>query len=733
MQPFKETLSGTVERIVFTNDENGYTIARLKADKRYDLVTIVGPLAGVNPGARLKVEGVWKVHPKYGDQFEIESFSEEMPATVEGIRKYLGSGLIKGIGPVTARRIAEHFGTYTLEVIEEDIERLIEVPGVGPKRVKVIARAWEEQKQVKEIMLFLQSHDVSTHLAVKIYKTYGDASISVVRDDPYRLARDIYGIGFLTADRIARNLGVEHDSPQRVAAGIEHTLNQLADEGHVYAPTEALLDQAAKILEVGAELVAAQLPGLFRDERLVLDRIDQEQVAYLVPFYRAELGIANRLQTLLGSSSSQLAEFKTVDWGQALAYLARRTGMTLAERQAEAVKTALSRKVSILTGGPGTGKTSTVRGLLTLLAAKHKRVLLAAPTGRAAKRLNETTGHEAKTIHRLLEVDPRAGFSFQRNQQNPLEADMVIVDEVSMIDLVLMNALLRAVPPAAHLLLVGDADQLPSVGAGNVLRDLIASGQVPLVQLDVVFRQAADSTIISNAHRINQGESPLFPNDRRDFFFFGKEDPAECAELVVDIVARRIPTKFGYNPQTEIQVLSPMTRGHAGTRALNEALQDRLNPPHPGKPEYKSGSRLLRQGDRVIQLRNNYDKDVYNGDMGLIRQIDLEQGQVVVDIDQRPVLYEFSDLDELALAYALTVHKSQGSEYPVVVMPLLTQHYVMLQRNLLYTGVTRAKAMVVLAGTRKAIAMAVRNAKIARRWSGLAWRLQNQADVAKSS
>ncbi|MFQ5612104.1 MAG: ATP-dependent RecD-like DNA helicase [Anaerolineae bacterium] len=721
----KKTLSGTVERIVFTNEENGYTIARFKADRRYDVMTIVGPLAGVKPGARLKVEGVWKVHPKYGDQFEIHNYREEMPATVEGIRKYLGSGLIKGIGPVTARRIAEHFGTYTLEVIETDIGRLNEVSGVGPKRVKVIANAWEEQKQVKEIMLFLQTHDVSTQLAVKIYKTYGDASIATVQNEPYRLARDIYGIGFLTADRIACNLGVAHDSPQRVAAGIEYTLNQLADEGHVYAPRETLLARAAKILEVKDDLVAAQLPGLAAEERVVLDRVAEDEVIYLTPFYRAEVGVTKRLQTLLAGSGSKLPEFQAVDWEQALAYLGQKSGLTLAGRQVQAVQTALTSKVSILTGGPGTGKTSTVRGLLALLRAKRKRVLLAAPTGRAAKRLSETTGHEAKTIHRLLEVDPGAGFRFKRNQNNPLEADMVIIDEVSMIDLVLMNALLRAVDPASHLLLVGDADQLPSVGAGNVLRDLIASERVPVVRLDVVFRQAADSTIITNAHRINRGEFPRFPQDRRDFFFFGKEDPTECAELLVDIVARRIPAKFGHDPLSQIQVLSPMTRGQTGTRALNEVLQARLNPPHPARPEYKSGGRLFRQGDRVIQLRNNYDKDVYNGDLGLIQRIDLEEGEVVVDIDKRPVRYELSDLDELALAYALTIHKSQGSEYPVVVIPLLTQHYLMLQRNLLYTGVTRAREMVVLVGTRKAMAMAVRNAKIGRRWSGLAWRLQN--------
>lgn len=734
------TLKGAVERITYTNPENGYTVARFKADKYFGLVTIVGALANVHPGARLKLEGHWKNHPKYGEQFEIERYVEEVPATVEGIKRYLGSGLIKGIGPKMAKRIAEKFGPYTLEVIENDIHRLAEVDGIGTKRVNMIAHAWESQKQIKEIMLFLQSHRVSTNLAVKIYKTYGDQSISMVKNDPYRLARDIYGIGFISADNIARNLGIAADAPQRVAAGIEYTLNQLADQGHVYAPRDHLIDAAVKILEVTPEQVDVQIDALAQEDRLKIEAVtvngpeiqnpkstiqNQQSAVYLPPFYYSEVGVARRIKELLESDASRVPEFGGVDWGAVFGWLesSQTEGLTLADRQKEAVQMALTRKVSILTGGPGTGKTTITQTILRLLATKHKQVLLAAPTGRAAKRLSESTGHEAKTIHRLLEVSPSEGFKFQRNRDNPLECDILIVDECSMVDLVLMNNLLKAVHPASHLLLVGDVDQLPSVGAGNVLRDMIAGGGVPVTRLDVIFRQAADSSIITNAHRINRGETPTFPKHKQDFFLFTKEDPDEAAELVVDIVARRIPQKFGV-PIDDIQTLSPMHRGSAGARALNEKLQARLNPLRYDRPEYRSGSRVFRVGDRVLQLRNNYDKDVFNGDVGRIKAIDLEEGELGVEFEGRLVPYEFSDLDELTLAYAMSVHKSQGSEYPVVVLPLLTQHYMMLQRNLLYTAITRAKKMVVIVGTRKAIAMAVKNNKIAARWSLLKERLQ---------
>jgi exodeoxyribonuclease V alpha subunit len=744
-------LTGAVERITFTNPENGYTVARFQADKQFGLVTIVGALADVHPGARLKLFGRWKSHPKYGEQFEIERYVEETPATVEGIKRYLGSGLIKGIGPVMARRIAEKFGPYTLDIIESDIDRLVEVEGIGRKRVKMIAKAWEAQKQIKEIMLFLQSHQVSTNLAVKIYKTYGDQSITIVRNEPYRLARDIFGIGFLTADKSARNLGIEADAPQRIAAGIEYTLNQLADQGHVFAPREHLVEAAVKILGVEPAQVEAQVEVLRREERVVVERgaeqrearseeqivnrksaipkgydvVNRLEAVYLPPFYYAEVGVARRIRELLTSPESRLAGFRGVDWDKAFGWLAttQQAGITLAERQRQAVQMALTHKVSILTGGPGTGKTSTVKAILSLLRGKGKRALLAAPTGRAAKRLAESTGQEAKTIHRLLEVNPSEGFKFQRNQENPLDGDLVILDECSMVDLILMNSLLKAIHPATHLLLVGDADQLPSVGAGNVLRDLIASEVVPVTRLEVIFRQAAGSTIINNAHRINRGDLPIFPQDKRDFYFFGKEEPEEAAELVVDIVARRIPEKFGLASQ-DIQVLSPMHRGATGARALNEKLQARLNPLRYDRPEYRSGSRVFRIGDRVLQLRNNYDKDIYNGDIGRIERIDLEDGEIRVEFEGRPVSYDFSDLDELTLAYAMSVHKSQGSEYPVVVVPILTQHYMLLQRNLLYTAITRAKQMVVLVGSRKAIAMAVKNDKIAARWTALPERLQ---------
>ena len=740
-QPPKQqtvTLKGVVERITYTNPDNGYTIARFKADSRFGLVTVVGMLADVHPGARLKVVGRWKTHPKYGDQFELERYVEEMPATVEGIKRYLGSGLIKGVGPVTARRIAEKFGPYTLDVIEQDINRLAEVEGIGPKRVDMIARAWEAQKQIKEIMLFLQSHRVSTNLAVKIYKTYGDRSISVVKKDPYRLARDIFGIGFLTADTIARNIGIQADAPQRIAAGIEYTLNQLADQGHVFAPRDHLVTAAVKILTVKPEQVDAQIETLRQEDRVRVETIAGEQVAqnspapaapieavYLTPFYYAEAGVARQIGQLLAARAGRLAEFAGLDWDNTFARLAatREIGISLADRQRQAVHMALTGKVSILTGGPGTGKTKTVQAILHLLQSKGKQALLAAPTGRAAKRLAETTGHEAKTIHRLLEVSPKEGFKFQRNRDNPLECDLLILDECSMIDLILMNSLLKAIPPGTHLLLVGDADQLPSVGAGNVLRDLINSRVIPVTRLEVIFRQAAGSAIITNAHRINRGEMPLFPKDKPDFYFFGKENPEDAADLLVDIVARRIPDKFGI-PSGDIQVLTPMYRGAAGARALNEKLQARLNPLRYDRPEYRSGSRLFRTGDRVLQLRNNYDKDVFNGDVGRITGLDLEAGEIRVEFEGRSVSYEFSDLDELTVAYAMSVHKSQGSEYPVIVLPLLTQHYILLQRNLLYTAITRAKKMVVIVGTRKAIAMAVKNDKIAARWSALQERLQ---------
>ncbi|MBC7251644.1 MAG: ATP-dependent RecD-like DNA helicase [Anaerolineae bacterium] len=730
----QETLEGTVERITYSHEETGYTVARLAVDGQLDLVTVVGNLLNVNVGERLRLEGFWTTHPQYGRQFKVINYKTVLPATVEGIRRYLGSGLIKGIGPVTAQRIVNKFGTETLEIIEHYPERLREVLGVGRKRVEMITRAWEEQRRIKEVMLFLQSHQVSTTLAVKIFKQYGDEAIAILQEDPYRLARDIYGIGFLTADKIARNLGLPTDSPQRVAAGISYVLGELADEGHVYAPQEKLIAEASKILEVPAELVRTGLEQLEAEEQIHCETITynikedraqaelrEERAVYLLPFYYGEIGVAHRLRTLLHTESSRLSSYRTADWDRVFAYLADNARLQLSPQQQEAVRTALTHKVTVLTGGPGTGKTTTVQTIIQLLEARRHSYVLASPTGRAAKRLSEATNRPAKTVHRLLEYSPAEGF--QRNENNPLPVDMVIVDEASMLDLLLTNHLLKAIPPDAHLLLVGDVDQLPSVGAGNVLRDVIDSGQAAVVRLDTIFRQAADSYIVLNAHRINHGQMPLFPKRARDFFLFVKDDPQEAADLLVDIVQNRIPRKFGLRPLEDIQVLSPMYRGAVGVSNLNARLQAALNPPAENKSERRLGGRVFREGDRVIQLRNNYDLEVFNGDVGRIKTIDPINQTLVVDMDGRLVTYDWADADQLAHAFAISVHKSQGSEYPAVVMPVMTTHYVMLTRPILYTGVTRARDLVVLVGTKRALAIAVRNNRVIDRHSALDMRL----------
>lgn len=721
-----QTIEGTVERITFYNEENGYTVARFQPKRKNYLITIVGNLLSVNVGESLRLEGQWTTHSQYGRQFEVESYTVKMPATIEGIRKYLGSGLIKGVGPVTAERIVDHFGLDTLDIIEAEPRRLLEVQGVGKKRVAMIEQAWAEQQSIKEIMLFLQAHDVTTGLAVKIYKEYGDAAINVVRHDPYRLARDVYGIGFITADKIAQAVGIAHDAPERVAAGVQHVLNSFADDGHVFARRPQLVQAAAEILEVNPDSVEWAIDQLEAEKEVCVE----DAAVYLRPFYYAEAGVARRLQTMLNVERSRLAFYRTANWERVFRYLNDRMPFPLTEKQQAAVRTALTEKVSILTGGPGTGKTFTVQTIIRLLRAKRKSVLLAAPTGRAAKRLSETTGAPAQTLHRLLEFAPHQGFKFLRDSDNPLDADMIIVDEASMIDLLLMNALTKAIDATSHLLLVGDVDQLPSVGAGNILRDIIDSGVVPTVALDTIFRQAPDSYIIVNAHRINQGEFPIFTRSSRDFFLFPHEEPGEAADRVLDLVAQRIPRKFGYDSIEDIQVLSPMHRGEAGVSMLNERLQETLNPPGPAKPETQYGSRIFRLRDKVMQIRNNYEKDVFNGDMGLITQVNRDDQILTVNFDGRPIDYEFNELDELLHAYVVSIHKSQGSEYPAVVVPVLTQHYVMLQRNLLYTAVTRARELVVLVGNKRAIGIAVRNDKIADRNSGLAGRLQEPFEQA---
>lgn len=715
-----QSIEGTVERITFYNEENGYTVARFQPKRKSYVVTIVGNLMSVNVGESLRVQGRWTTHAQYGRQFEVETYTVHMPATIEGIRKYLGSGLIKGIGPVTAERIVDHFGLDTLDVIETDPQRLSEVPGVGRKRVRMIERAWAEQQSIKEIMLFLQGHDVSTGLAVKIYRQYGDAAIDVVRREPYRLARDVYGIGFLTADRIARSIGIAHDAPERVAAGVQYVLGSFSDDGHVFAERSELVRAAAEMLEVEPDRVSWAIDELAAENEL---RVEEDAV-YLRPFYYAEVGVARRLRTMLSVDRSRLAFYRNANWERVFAYLNGRMAFQLTEKQQAAVRQALTEKVSILTGGPGTGKTFTVQTIIRLLRARGQGVLLAAPTGRAAKRLSETTGEPAQTLHRLLEFSPHQGFKFMRDSDNPLDADMIVVDEASMIDVLLMNALLKAIDATSHVLFVGDVDQLPSVGAGNVLRDMIDSGVVPSVALDTIFRQAADSYIIVNAHRINQGEFPIFSRSASDFFLFRHEDPERAADRVLELVAERIPRRFGYEPLHDIQVLSPMHRGAAGVAALSDRLQATLNPAEPTKPEAPYGSRVYRLGDKVMQVRNNYDKDVFNGDMGFVTRVDREEQVLTVHFDDRPVDYEFHELDDLLHAYAVSIHKSQGSEYPAVVVPLLTQHYMMLQRNLLYTAVTRARELAVLVGTKRAIAIAVRNDKVADRNSRLDERLQ---------
>jgi exodeoxyribonuclease V alpha subunit len=724
-------LEAVLERITYANDETGYTIARVATSRSgADLLTVVGSLLGAQPGESLRLVGRWGSHPRYGRQFEVRSYSTVLPATVQGIERYLGSGLIKGIGPKMAGRIVGHFGADTLRVIEEEPARLVEVPGLGPKRTGMIGAAWLEQKAIKEVMVFLQGVGVSTSLAVRIYKRYEDASISVVRNEPYRLAADVWGIGFRTADTIAQAVGIPHDSPQRVQAGIQYTLSEAADNGHCYLPEPNLVADAAEILGVPAELVRGCLDDLAAAEGVVRERVPNPTnegatipAVYLVPFHRAESALAAALLRLRNARTDRMPAFAEVDWDKALAWLRTRTGADLAVEQQEAVRLALTSKVAVLTGGPGCGKSFTVRSVITLAAAKRAKIVLAAPTGRAAKRLSELAGHPATTVHRLLQLRPGGDPTFDRD--NPIDADLVVVDEASMLDLILANKLVRAVAPGAHLLLVGDVDQLPSVGAGEVLRDVLAADAIARVRLTKIFRQAAESGVVVNAHRINAGQAPAL-GEYPDFFLFPVDEPEPTAELVVDIVARRIPGRFRIQPR-DIQVLTPMHRGPAGAGNLNNLLQQALAPYREGAPERRHGARVFRVGDKVIQIRNNYDKGtagVFNGTVGTVTALSTTDRQLTVRTDEDEDLdYDFDELDELQHAYAITVHRSQGSEYPAVVVPLTMSSYTLLQRNLLYTAVTRAKRLVVLAGSRKALAIAVRTAGTGRRHTALTYRL----------
>ncbi|MER7172204.1 SF1B family DNA helicase RecD2 [Streptomyces mesophilus] len=731
-QPRLAVLEGVLERITYANEENGYTVARVDTGRGGgDLLTVVGSLLGAQVGESLRMEGRWGSHAQYGKQFTVENYTTLLPATIQGIRRYLGSGLVKGIGPVFADRITEHFGLDTLRIIEEEPKRLIEVPGLGPKRTKKIADAWEEQKAIKEVMVFLQGVGVSTSIAVRIYKKYADASISVVKNEPYRLASDVWGIGFLTADRIAQSVGIPHDSPERVKSGLQYALSQSTDQGHCFLPEDLLIADAVKLLQVDTGLVIECLGELAEDpEGVVRERVpgpDGEPVTgvFLVPFHRAELSLAGRLKRLLSTDDDRLPGFRDVDWGKALGWLKARTGASLAPEQEEAVKLSLTRKVAVLTGGPGCGKSFTVRSIVELARAKKAKVVLAAPTGRAAKRLAELTGAEASTVHRLLELKPGGDAAY--DQDRPLDADLVVVDEASMLDLLLANKLVKAVPQGAHLLFVGDVDQLPSVGAGEVLRDLLAErSPVPAVRLTRIFRQAQQSGVVTNAHRINSGIPPL-TQGLSDFFLFVEEETEDAGRVTVDVAARRIPAKFGLDPRRDVQVLAPMHRGPAGAGTLNGLLQQAITPARPELAEKRFGGRTFRVGDKVTQIRNNYEKGangVFNGTVGVVTALDLvdQKLKVLTDEDEE-VDYDFDELDELAHAYAMTIHRSQGSEYPAVVIPITTGAWMMLQRNLLYTAVTRAKRLVVLVGSRKALGQAVRTVSAGRRCTALSHRL----------
>jgi exodeoxyribonuclease V alpha subunit len=735
-------LEGVLERITYANEETGYTIARVATERTGpDVLTVVGPLLGAQVGESLRLTGRWSSHPKYGKQFQVHSYTTVLPATIQGIRRYLGSGLIKGIGPMMAERMVAHFGTEILSIIEQQPHRLTEVHGLGPKRTKRIAEAWEEQKAIKEVMVFLSDVGVSTSLAVRIYKRYADESIPVVCSEPYRLASEVWGIGFKTADTIAKAVGIPHDSPERIKAGLQYTLSQAADNGHCYLPEPDVIHDAAKILAVDPLQMGPCLDQLAAEEGVMRERVQTSRdpsgssvpAVYLLAFHRAERSLAGGILDLLNTRQERLPSFATVDWQKALGWLGDRTGQNLAAGQQEAVELALTSKVAVLTGGPGCGKSFTVRSVVELATAKKATIVLVAPTGRAAKRLAELTGHEASTVHRLLELQPGGEPKYDR--EHPLDADLVVVDECSMMDVILANKLVKAIPEGAHLLLVGDVDQLPSVGAGEVLRDLLAAARVPRVRLTRIFRQAQQSGVVVNAHRINHGQPPQLTGFR-DFYWFtcdpaedsGLHPAEETAKLVVDIVARRIPAKFGLDPLRDVQVLTPMHRGPAGAGALNALLQDALTPQHEDPLEKRYGDRVFRVGDKVIQLRNNYTKGkagVFNGAVGTVTGISLQEQTLTVLTDEDEAInYDFAELDELAHAYAITIHRSQGSEYPAVVIPLTTSSWMMLQRNLLYTGVTRAKQLIVLVGSRRALAQAVRTSGAGRRHTALTHRLQ---------
>jgi len=718
--PEESEIEGLVERIVFASEESGFTVMRLQENGKPYLTTVVGSFPSVTAGEMLRLTGRWVHDKKFGYQFRAESYESTMPATLVGIERYLGSGLIKGIGPVIAGRLVDKFGANTLRVIDTVPERLREVDGVGPKRTDMIKSAWVEQKEIRNVMIFLQSHAVSSAYATKIFKQYGAASVAVLRENPYRLAEDIFGIGFKTADKIAQSIGISPDAPIRVDSGVLYVLSQLTEQGHVLYPKKATIDETVRALNLSSDLIESAIERLKNSGNIVIHEPDNggEAALYLRGMHVCETGTANALKTLLRFPGKTVK----IDLDKAIRWVEQHNNIQLSPEQKEAIVKSVGARVLVITGGPGTGKTTVIRSIVDIFERKQLKLALCAPTGRAAKRLSEATQHDAKTIHRLLEYSPKKG-GFTRNERHPLDADMVIVDEMSMVDIALMYSFLRAVPSNASLVLIGDVDQLPSVGPGNVLRDIIQSGVFPVVRLTTIFRQAARSLIIVNAHKINRGELPVLKaaGTTQDFYFIEKDEPEEVCRTIIETATQRIPEKFGLDPVNDVQVLSPMHKGPAGVARLNDELQKLLNPGEGGV--LRAGHRF-KVSDKVMQIRNNYDKEVYNGDVGRIAQVEQVEQRVTVTYEGRNVTYDFGELDEIVPAYAVSVHKAQGTEFPAVVIPLLTQHYVLLQRNLLYTAVTRATQLVVLVGSKKALHIAVRNDKIARRYTRLAERLR---------
>lgn len=715
-------VEGTIEKIVFFNEENGYTVARLIPRRGAQPVTLVGHLADAREGEHVRAHGTWEENRKFGPQFRVAQCDIVPPSSAEGIEKYLASGLIKGIGPVTAERIVARFGADTLRVIDEEPKRLREVQGIGRKTLEKIVSSWEEHKGLRETMIFLQTHGITPAYSARIIKQYGSDASRIVREDPYGLTHDIHGIGFKQADSIARRMGIPHDSPARAAAAALHVLGEKAAEGNVCFPMDSLLEKCQEMLELPRPVISGAITTLAKERKVVVEETNEGECVYLAHLYTAETGAADLLRGL----RSSLKLLPSISAEKAAKWLEKRRGITLNQGQREAIRKAVDSKLLVITGGPGTGKTTAIRALVEIFGAKKQRVQLAAPTGRAAKRMEETAGIHASTIHRLLEFSP-AKMDFQRDQHHPLDCDLLIIDETSMLDIALLYHLLKATPSEASIVFVGDADQLPSVGPGNVLRDLLESGFADVARLTEIFRQAEGSLIVRNAHRINRGQEPVRPreeeNRKSDFHFIERPSPEEVADIIETLVSSRIPNAFKMDPVLDVQVLSPMHKGPAGVSDLNSRLQRLLN---PSGRELALGSRKFRQRDKVMQIRNNYEKEVFNGDLGLIHSIDHDSQQVAVDFDGRIVVYEFSELDELELAYAISVHKSQGSEYRAVVVPVITQHYMLLQRNLIYTAVSRAKELVVLVGSPKALSTAINNARIQRRHTHLSARLRGE-------